>query len=268
MSLFSWLCGQRGAHGLQGERLQASRKVKRRPAPQRHQLQLEALEDRSVPTTFFAATASALIADINAANKAGGTNTIILSSTPGGGPYALTAVNNTQDGANGLPVIAGGGRKVAADHLTIVGNGNIIERGSGAPAFRLFDVASGGSLTLQDVTLANGLAYGAGSAAQGGAVRSQGTLILSDVTVTDNEALGLSYQNNKGSKGSSSGDAAGGGIWSSGAPTVESYSLIQFNTVIGAGAGSGDGGGIAIAGGTATIDSSYILNNGALGSYD
>src|SRR5262245_4981644 len=258
MSLFSWLCGQRGAHGLQGERLQASRKVKRRPAPQRHQLQLEALEDRSVPTTFFAATASALIADINAANKAGGSNTIILSSAPGGGHYVLMAVNNTQDGANGLPVISGGGRKVAADNLTIVGNGNIIERGSGAPAFRLFDVASGGSLTLEDVTLANGLAYGAGSAAQGGAVRNQGTVVLSNVTVYSNEALGQSFQSNNGKKGSSSGNAAGGGIWSSGALTVENQSVFQFNRVIGVGTGIGYGGGIAIVGGTANIDSSII----------
>src|SRR5262249_57629254 len=61
---------------------------------------------------------------------------------------------------------------------------------------------------------------------------------------------------------------AGGGIGASGALTVDSYSLIQFNTVIGAGVGSGDGGGIAIAGGTATIDSSDILDNQALGGYD
>ena len=68
-----------------------------------------------------AATVSDLIADINAANTAGGANTITLTA-PTTSPYVLTAVNNTTDGATGLPVIA------ANDNLTIVGNGDTIER--------------------------------------------------------------------------------------------------------------------------------------------
>jgi hypothetical protein len=56
-----------------------------------------------------------------------------------GTAFTLTAVDNTTDGATGLPVIA------ANDTLTIVGNGDTIQRStaSGIPAFRLFDVASG-----------------------------------------------------------------------------------------------------------------------------
>jgi hypothetical protein len=74
----------------------------------------------------------------------------------------------------------------------------------------------------------------------------------------------------------SGGNAYGGGIWSSSALTVESQSLIQLNTVIGAGNnGSGYGGGIAIVGGTAGIDSTTIgsfpattyAGNSALGGY-
>jgi hypothetical protein len=52
-------------------------------------------------------------------------------------------VDNTTDGATGLPVIA------AKDNLTILGNGDVIEPStkSNTPRFRLLAVASGGSLT-------------------------------------------------------------------------------------------------------------------------
>src|SRR5439155_25960801 len=85
------------------------------------------------------------------------------------------------------PVIA-----AAGGPLTIVGNGGTIARSAapGTPAFRLFDVADGGSLTLEDLTLTGGLAQGTGAAAYGGAVCSAGTLALSGVTVTSNTALG------------------------------------------------------------------------------
>ena len=69
-------------------------------------------------------------------------------------PYVLTAVDNYHRRRTGLPVIA------ANDNLTIVGNGDTIERSTaaGTPAFRLFDVAAGASLTLQNLTLQGGLA--------------------------------------------------------------------------------------------------------------
>jgi hypothetical protein len=97
------------------------------------------LEDRTLPSSYTAAKISDLIADINAANAAGGSNTITLAANA---KFTLKDVNNTTDGATGLPVIAAG------DTLTILGNGDTIERtngGGGAPAFRLFDVASGAS---------------------------------------------------------------------------------------------------------------------------
>ena len=90
-------------------------------------------------------------------------------------------------GATGLPLIA------ANDNLTIVGNGDTIERSTaaGTPAFNLFDVAAGASLTLQTLTLQGGLATGAGVSAEGGAIYSQGALTLSGVTVQDNQAVGI-----------------------------------------------------------------------------
>src|SRR5207245_1096389 len=85
----------------------------------RVQLRVKQLEDRSLPSVYTAGSVADLIADINAANAAGGSNTIALVA---GATFTLTAVNNSADGATGLPVIA------ANDTLTIVGNGDTIAR--------------------------------------------------------------------------------------------------------------------------------------------
>jgi hypothetical protein len=244
---------------------------------------LEALEDRVVPTVFDLTTnptmdpsgaVKELIAAMNSANRAGGPNTIDLYAA---GVYDLTAVNNTTNGANGLPVISGGGTKAAADNLTIDGNGGTIQRDSTALAFRLFDVASGGSLTLQNVTLQGGWASGSGAAADGGAIYNQGTLTLCKTIVQNNTAQGsdgaaadggavynqgtlilngATVQGNtaRGSDGAAGGDskndkqffggqagadAAGGGIWSSGTVTLQGGSTVQNNTATGGRGGAG-----------------------------
>jgi hypothetical protein len=230
-------------------------------------LNLEPLEDRMLPSSYTAATVSDLIADINAANKAGGTNTITLTA-PTTSPYVLTAVNNSTDGANGLPVI------LNKDTLTIIGNGDTIERSaaSGTPAFRLFDTANTASLTLQNLTLQNGLAFGSGSAAEGGAIYNQGTLVLSGVTVQGNVAQGCSVcLKNNGSP------AAGGGIWSGSSLTLENGTLVQNNRAMGGNGlpasqlsdgtpgGDGSGGGLYIASGTAYLTGVSINGNFALG---
>src|SRR5262249_38725916 len=88
-------------------------------AQRRPRITVERLEERGLPSNYAAASVSDLIADINAANQAGGSNTITLTA-PTTAPYVLTAVDNSTDGTNGLPVIAG------KDNLTIVGNGDTI----------------------------------------------------------------------------------------------------------------------------------------------
>src|SRR5262249_17897016 len=144
MSLPSWLLRLTGGY----QRNRESQLWRSRPAAPRlrTRLALEQLEHRTLPSAYTAGSVADLIADINAANQAGGANTITLAP---GTTFTLAAVNNTTDGATGLPVIA------ANDNLTILGNSDVIQRNTatGSPAFRLFDVAAGASLTLQNLTV-------------------------------------------------------------------------------------------------------------------
>src|SRR5262249_57648028 len=100
--------------------------VRRRPT--RPRLAVEVLEGRTVPANFTAASVSELIADINTANQNFEADTITLVA---GRTFTLTTWENTTHGATGLPVIT------SSDNLTIVGNGDTLERstGAGTPAF-------------------------------------------------------------------------------------------------------------------------------------
>ena len=225
---------------------------------------LEVLEGRDVPSTFYAATASDLIADINAANKAGGANTIVLTA-PTTSSYAVSGLHVANK-----------------DILTIVGNGDTLDANYWG---RLFDVASGASLTLQNMALENGYAYGSGAGAEGGAIYNQGTLVLSEVGVYGNAAVGASggtitQKNTRKNETPPAGqDAAGGAIWSNGSLTVENQTVIRGNSAMGGAGGYnyttqqyGPGGnafgaGIYIAGGTANITGSSIGNFYPLGFY-
>jgi hypothetical protein len=232
-------------------RPQASRRRSARP-------RLEQLEDRLTPSTFSAATVSDLIADINAANRQGGANTIALTA-PISSPYVLTAVNNTTDGATGLPVIA------ANDNLTILGNGDAIARSTatGTPAFRLLDVASGASLTLDNLTLQGGLAAGSNTtaggqkSAEGGAIYSYGALVLNGVTVQNNAARGTGMA------------AYGGGLFVGGGTATLTSDTVDSNQVS-AGIGSGllhvtlgMGGGLYVSNATVTLTSDTVEFNSA-----
>jgi hypothetical protein len=282
MLLTSWLSSLASDVRPRGD----GRPRRRQPAtrPRRPRLSLEQLEDRTLPSTFYAATAFDLIADIKAANQSGGSNTIVLTA-PTTSPYVLTAVNNTTDGANGLPVIA------AKDALTISGNNAMIEAEQptfgGAPiygsTFRLFDVANHGALTLQNLTLEGGLAFGSGTAAEGGAILNQGTLTLTAVTVQNNTAQGFNGANasNVNGNGKNGQDAAGGGIWSNGALTLQTGTVLKGNDAIGGNGGNayynfdsdywgngnpgtggnGFGGGLCVASGTTTLHNASLLSN-------
>jgi len=223
---------------------------------------MERLEGRTLLSSYTAANVSDLIAQINSANLTPEADAITLAA---GNTFSLTAVDNTANGPTGLPVIAAGGGT-----LTILGNGNTIERSSntGTPSFRLFKVATGASLTLQNLTLQGGSAY-----SSGGAVFNEGTLSLQSVIIQNNTAQG----GGGGFYGGPGFAGIGGAVYSSGVLSLQGC-IIQNNRAIGGrGAdgnyvfdatdgGNGLGGGLFIgAGSSAVIKNSTITANTAQG---
>jgi len=207
----------------------------------------------------------ALIGAINAANHAGGVNTITLAP---GGTFTLTAVNNTADGPNGLPVIA------ANNKLTLRGNGATIARKSaaGTPAFRLFDVAPGAALTLQNVTLANGLIIaGTGMDAQGGAILAStgATLTVKCSILLNNQVVGGDGAGGLGGQG------FGGAIRSDGIANLDSV-VFRGNQATGGATTSPEGefAGVALGGavssgndGSLSVKSCSFVGNKATGGF-
>ena len=230
----------------------------------------------SLPAALIspAASASDLITDILWCNQNPGMNTITLAANSNFEPIAADNAYNSigsqyptgQYGPTALPYIAAG------DNLTILGNGDTIER-TGA-ACRLFAVAPTASLTLENLTLQGGWADGRynstlpPAAADGGAiyVDSTGSLTLSGVTVTGNEAFGaLGYDGANGE------DAAGGGIYSNGGSVLlEAGTLITNNTIYAGLAynagtsGPGGNGGDAMGGGVCAIGGNVIATGGVI----
>src|SRR5450631_446747 len=172
-------------------------------------LVLGALGSVGVEQFANAATVScdtpSLISAIATANGTSGGGTVVLAT---GCVYTLESANNTTEGGTGLPVITG--------NVTIQGAGATITRSSatGVPAFRLFDVANGGSLTLNSLTLSNGLANNGQQG--GGAIFNHGTLAVTAGTFTNNSSPATS-------------GTSGGAIDSTGTLTVDS-STFSGNT--------------------------------------
>lgn len=222
---------------------------------------MERLETRCLWANFTSTDVADLIADIRASNQTRGPDTITLVA---GRIFTLTEVNNTTNGATGLPVIEAGER------LTILGNNATIQRNASVetPPFRLFDVANGASLRLENLTVKRGWARGSGVWSRGGAILNQGTLHMNNVTLRSNIASG-------GMRGHS----FGGAIYSSGSLTIEGCSLRKNDAFGGAGrsarsgrgrpspatsGGSAFGGGIYIAGGTASLRNCRVISNSAI----
>src|SRR5690606_31785016 len=98
-----------------------------------------------------------------------------------GETLTLVAVDNSTNGDNGLPVIH--------SEMTLRGSGlshTILERDPAAPAFRHLLVSASGNLTLEDLSLTQGLISGAQS---GGALFNDGgTVTIRFVRFSDNES--------------------------------------------------------------------------------
>ncbi len=246
MSFCSWLRNGKRSAPAARRRTQTSLRQRAGFRPR-----LEALDERRLPSGLpypTAATVSQLIADINSADKTGGAFTINLKP---GTTFGVKTVNNTTNGANGLPVIGG----TKAVDLTIVGNGDTIER-VGSKSFRLWDIAPGASLTLDRVMLQQGLASGSGAA-----IYNQGTLMVSSCAVSAFSGGGIANSGGTVTVRSSnlSGNAAsnGGGISNNGGTVTVSNSTLSGNYAT-------YGGGIYNAGGTVIVSNSFLSGNSAI----
>jgi hypothetical protein len=158
---------------------------------------------------------AALIAAVNTANVNGEADTINLSA---GGTYILTVVDNTTNGENGLPSIT--------TEITINGSGATIERSAagGTPAFRFFHVSLEGDLTLNDLTITNGIGVDATTSYGGGGICNFGATTLNGCIV----------------RGNTTDYDGGGGIFTTG-PLTLTNCTVSGNTHTAAG-GSGGGG--------------------------
>ncbi len=221
---------------------------------------------RPAPTpaaTTVGCDVSELITAITNAVTAGGTQVIDLTLSC---PYTLTTADNGSGiDTNGLPVITNG------VDLTINGNNATITRDAGAPRFRLLQIASGATLTLNHLTLSGGYtpngADDAGSApgGSGGAVHNAGTLHLTNDTVAQNKTGDGGHGVTLGGNG-----GAGGGIFNSGTLVVATSVFSSNQTGLGGGgydmAGTrGSGGGIYSSGTLSASDTTFSQNSGGVG---
>jgi len=183
------------------------------------------------PTNVFYPTVTnntQLIGDINYANQFGGTYTIYLQP------------NTTFTGGWGI-----GGSKTV--NLTIIGNGDTID---GGHQNRMFVVASGSSLTLDQVTLQNGYVY----AGYGGAIYNSGRLTISNSILSGNTSLDRSDY-------LSALRGVGGAIYNNGGTVIIESSILSDNLSTGA---NPMGGAIYNASGMVTISNSTFTNNSAV----
>ncbi len=109
---------------------------------------------------------AALKSAIIAANANGEADTINLAPV---GSYTLTAIDNSVNGANGLPVIIS---DVAGLDLTINGNGATIQRSTapGTPEFRILQVGIGAAVNGNGLTITLGKVSGNFPANAGGGI--------------------------------------------------------------------------------------------------
>jgi hypothetical protein len=176
----------------------------------------------------IACSTPALVSAIAAASGGG---SVTLAS---GCVYTLTAANNSTDGGGGtgLPVITGS--------VTVAGTGATITRSTaaGTPTFRIFDVASSGNLTLDSLTVSNGLLDKTGSTG-GAGIYNHGILSISGSTFTGNSSP-------------SPNGVSGGGISNTGQLTVTTSTFTN---------NSAQEGGAMFNQNTATITQTTFANN-------
>ncbi|MGD2180221.1 DUF4347 domain-containing protein [Lusitaniella coriacea] len=208
---------------------------------------------------FTSTTVAELIANITTANGNGEADTIRL--TPNG-IYTLTAVDNNTNGANGLPsILADGGNS-----LTIEGFGATIERSTAVatPNFRIFRVAGGADLRLNNLTLRNGSTQTgvANISRSGGAIFNRGTLAVTGSTISGNTARNGGGIYNRGDAANAATLTVTGSTLSGNTANNLGGSILNFGTA--ANAATVTVTGSTISGNTANSDGGGIFNSGAV----
>lgn len=196
------------------------------------------VQSTSCDMTISASDTISLISAVTTGNNAGSPYTICLEDST----YTFASSDNSGGyGANALPVITG--------DITIIGNGATIERDITAPDFRFFHVENGGSLTLENLTLQNGVTSGSGASGNGGAIHNRGTLNLVDATVINNTA-----------------NVEGGAIYNDTNAVINiTDSIISNNTAVADDGGAIDNhGSLVISGSTFEYNSSTNDDGGAI----
>jgi len=214
---------------------------------------------------------AALINAIHCANDEvhrPGVDTITLATN---GAYTFDGLSTplvNNKGSNALPAIT--------SEIIIEGNGSIIERDSATTEdFRLLYINSTGDLTLNAVTVRNGLSYDPSSFHDGGAIHNaSGKLTINDSTFANNgissagccnggggaiwnigNTAELSISNSSFISNTASWD--GGAIYNSGIVTITN------STLSGNSANSSDGGALYNSNGVVTLENVTLVNNTA-----
>ena len=266
MGYLTWLGERIGADRTARRGQQRVRHFPSKPAP-RFRPQLEALEDRCVPSTF-AVTST----DDNAAEV--GTLRYAVDHAVNGDTILITPA------LHGNPIVLTQGELFLNQSVTIESVGNAPETISGGGASRVFEVADNAIVTLSGlvITGGNGVANNSNSTGfdfDGGGILNFGTLTLTDCTLSGNSTFTGGGITNGGLRKDFSIDVSakltlnnctlslnaanivGGGINNFGNLTVSS-STLRDNTA------SFDGGGIYnVFTGTIAITGSILSDNSA-----
>ncbi|MBK8022880.1 MAG: hypothetical protein IPK19_15975 [Chloroflexi bacterium] len=201
-----------------------------------------------------------MINAITCANLSPANNVINLTNST----YNLTA--EAANGDRAAPIVTA----ATAGTLTINGDGATITRSSagGTPEFNFFEVTTGANLTLNRLTLTNGSVGGN----SGGAIVSDGTLTITNSTISSNVARHGGAISTTASAttiltnsliANNQADRNGGAVDMSSGTMFIINSTISGNSVTGGSPSSGGGALFSFGSATITIINSTITNNTA-----
>jgi hypothetical protein len=225
---------------------------RRRPARQRPRarLSLEALEDRTVPSTFVVDR----LTDTGAGEGLAGDLRYCLgqaNANPGDDSITFS-VTGTINLTGALPSLS--------SNIDLEGPGasSLTVRRDTGGSYRIFTVDSGATVVLSGLSITNGYVS---SSDAGGGIYNSGTLTLNNATVSGNTAYS-SYDDGWGAY------AYGGGLYNSGMLTLNNATVSDNAAETYAYRGEAFGGGIYNSyNSTVTLNNSIVSGNTAYSSY-